>query len=167
MYRRFRVSIVVVGIVACMACFSGCSKSSEPTCPVHGVVTLNGKRPKGGVVIFESTVPGSSGRRFSARGVIDPNGQYRLSTFHKDDGAVLGKHRAAILPEEDLNPSSSSPEAVQRRKAIMQIPPQYQSSDTSNLIFDVKPKDNTIDIALQASRDEERRLENCGDSVIH
>ena len=144
----FRISSMVLGMILGTVSVSGCSQSPEPTYPVHGVVSINGNRPQGGIVIFESVTPGPSGKRFSARGMIDSDGQYCLSTFGEDDGAVAGNHRVGVLQEEDMHPSSRSPEAEAARMRIVKIPPRYQSPETSNLTYEVKPEENTIDIEL-------------------
>ena len=149
MHCSFRINSIILGVILSTISVLGCSRSPEPTYPVHGIVTINGKRPRGGIVIFESVTPGPSGKRFSARGMIDSDGQYRLSTFGEDDGAVAGKHRVGVLQEEDMHPSSRSPEAEAARKRIVKIPSKYQTPATSHLTYEVKSEENTIDIELQ------------------
>jgi hypothetical protein len=138
-----------VGLATLSAAFVGCSAPHEPTYPVVGVVTVQGKTPGGGYVVFESVEPASGGRRFCARGVIGPQGRYCLTTFSPRDGAVAGKYRVAVFPEEDLVPDNHSPEAEKRRAAIVKIPPMHQTPETSNLVFEVKPAKNVLNIELR------------------
>jgi hypothetical protein len=144
--RRFNVgAAAVLGLlILCL----GCAKSHEPTYPVHGLVTLNGKPATGGGVVFESVESGSTGRYYSARAVIGADGQYRLGTFGANDGAVAGKHRATVFSEEDKTPSDKSPAASARRSHRFIAPPKFGSSDTSGLEFEVKAGENTINIEL-------------------
>jgi hypothetical protein len=148
MHNLRYATIAVAVILASLAPCTGCSKKQEPTYSVHGVVTLQGKSPTGGIVLFESMEPGPSGKRYGARGDIQPDGQYRLSTFDRNDGAVAGKHRVAVLPEQIVHGDPPSPEDIRRSAAIMKIPPAYQSTETSNLTYEVKPGDNTINLEL-------------------
>lgn len=141
-------TFAAAAILASIAPGAGCSKKQEPTYPVHGVVTLKGKSPTGGIVLFESVEPGPSGKRYGARGDIQPDGQYRLSTFDRNDGAVAGKHRVAVLPEQIVLGDPPSPEDKRRADAIMKIPPTYQSTETSNLTYEVEPGDNAINVEL-------------------
>ena len=80
-----------------------------------------------------------------AVGKIQQDGTYVLSTYERNgsDGAIVGRHRASIVPplaegEFDAPPAMTRP-----------IPEKYQSEGTSMLEFDVEPgKDNVIDIEL-------------------
>jgi hypothetical protein len=147
--QNLRRNIIAASLfLASVSFYTGCSKTREPTYPVHGVVTLQGKTPSGGTILFESVEPGASGKRYGARGKIEPNGQYQLSTFGDNDGAVAGKHRVAVLPEQIILGDPPSPEDKKRADAILQIPPKYQSTDTSNRTYEVKPGENTINVEL-------------------
>jgi len=72
-------------------CFSGCSPSTDPEIakrpkvyPATGLVTLAGEPVEKAVVIFVS------GDGVTARGVTDSSGEFTLTTFDQDDGAVAG-----------------------------------------------------------------------------
>lgn len=124
---------------------AGCSRAPEKTYPVEGRVTLDGKPLKGGTVLFESIQPGTSGKCYTARGTIDSQGRYRLSTFTFGDydGAVPGRHRAMILP--DLSQVPDRPGA----RPPVDVPDKYQSPETTDLEYEVKPgQENRIDVEL-------------------
>lgn len=123
----------------------GCSDSPEKTYPVRGVVTVDGKPLEGGSVLFESVEPGSSGRRYTARASIDPQGRYRLTTFRTHDGAMAGRHRAVVLP--DRSQATDDPNAP---PLPITVPPRYSTLETTDLEYEVQPRDNTIDIDLDS-----------------
>jgi len=65
-------------------------------------VTCDGKPVANAVLIF-SPVPSSetaleSGK--AASGSTDADGRYTLTTYKRGDGALIGKHRASIMPDE-------------------------------------------------------------------
>ena len=124
---------------------AGCSSSPEKTYPVQGVVRLDGKPLDGGSVLFESIEPGSSGRRYTARGTIDGQGNYRLSTFGRYDGAVAGRHRVVVLP--DLSQMTDNPHAP---PLPITVPVKYSALETTDLEYEVEPGDNRIDIELRS-----------------
>jgi hypothetical protein len=92
--------------------FSGCGHSSAatgaPTSPVRGKVTYKGQPLTKGRVIFE---PDGKGKQ--ATGEIQPDGTFVLTTYQKDDGAVVGTHRvsidapAKVLPIKYGSPNTS------------------------------------------------------------
>jgi hypothetical protein len=117
---------------------------------VQGVVRLDGKPLDGGAVLFESIEPGGhrsggvvGGRRYTARGTIDGQGRYRLSTFGRYDGAVAGRHRAVVLP--DLSQMTDNPNAP---PLPITVPVKYSALETTDLEYEVEPGDNRIDIEL-------------------
>ena len=128
-----------------MVLLAGCSGSPEKTYPVQGVVRLDGKPLDGGAVLFESIEPGGSGRRYTARGTIDGQGGYRLSTFGRYDGAVAGRHRVVVLP--DLSQMTDNPNAP---PLPITVPVKYSALETTNLEYEVEPGDNPIDIELRS-----------------
>ena len=89
-------NIALVLVAFSLAAVSGCGSSeAKPyltaTVPVKGKVIYQGKNLTGGSIIFE---PEGAGRE--ARGTIQADGTFTLSTYAKDDGAVLGPHRVAV-----------------------------------------------------------------------
>ena len=115
----------------------GCSQSGLPgTVPIRGAVTYQGKPLKFGEVLYNPV--DKSGRR--ARGVIQPDGSFRLTTLEKNDGALPGEYRITILA---LAPHPGEPgrtEESEGRAAFAQriergyvIPERYIDPEESGL----------------------------------
>ena len=106
--------------------------------PVSGAVHCNGNLVTEGYVLFtpipqEGVNRSSSGK--SAYGNIRPDGTYTLTTYDKEDGALIGKHRVRAYkpdPEDDEQ---------------VVIDP-FCCGDKV-LVVEVKEQDNTIDLDLQ------------------
>ncbi len=140
-HKRWRPRLLCPLILTLLA---GCSRGPEPTYPVQGLVTLDGKPLEGGSVLFESIEPGESGRCYTARATIDPQGRYRLSTFGQFDGAVAGRHRAVVLP--DLSQMTDDPTAT----IPITVPIKYSALETTDLEYEVQPPGGTVDIDLHS-----------------
>jgi hypothetical protein len=83
--------------------FIGCGRSSgqaAATAPVKGTVTFKGKPLTKGRVVFE---PDGAGKE--ASGEIQPDGSFVLTTYQKDDGAVIGTHHVSIITNEKTVPA--------------------------------------------------------------
>jgi hypothetical protein len=61
----------------------------------------------------------------SARGMIEEDGSFRLSTFGEEDGAVSGRHRVLIIPGRTRGERPGAQKPTLHGK--------YQSFDTSGL----------------------------------
>ena len=118
---------------------AGCRGSGHlETVPVSGTVTLDGKPLAQGTVTFAPEM----GR--AATGAIQPDGSYTLKTYKPGDGALLGKHRVAVVAREVL--PSNGPEPYRAGRWL--IPVFYSDSAQSGLSFEVKPGKNVYDIEL-------------------
>ena len=104
------------------------------------MVSLDGSPLKGGLVRFEPSSPGPPSSCYGAQGTIGADGYYRLTTFTANDGAIPGMHRVVVLP----GPETSTPSG-------REIPSKYYSLAGSGLEFEVKPRDNRIDIPLTSA----------------
>jgi hypothetical protein len=87
-----------VGFASALAVciFVGCSKEGPAIAPASGVVTFNGQPLEGARVMFH---PQGEGARFS-HGTTDANGNFKLSTFGMNDGALVGSHKVTITKVE-------------------------------------------------------------------
>lgn len=142
MYR----SIVLT--LSCLAA-SGCGQSElpppEPVFPVSGVITYQGKPVVGADITFFNPE-----RKRSAFGRTNADGEYQLTTFTMNDGAVAGKSllsivkmpppapattEAPIESEAYVPPAVGVPERASKKKKEDQLlPAQYASMDTSGLM---------------------------------
>jgi hypothetical protein len=142
---------------ACCLAMCGCGPTLPPTAPVHGRVAVAGKPVTMGRIMFQP----ENGR--PATGAIQTDGTYRLTTFQKDDGAVLGRHRVTIEAFEAPSPpagrAGSFEEEVRggrtlaghspARSAVRWIVPEkFARRDSSPLRADIKPTDNTCNFDL-------------------
>ena len=91
---RIARAAAILSVAALLLPLVGCGSSSASgaaTLPVKGTVTYKGKPLTKGTVIFE---PEGAGKE--ATGAIQPDGTFVLTTYKKDDGAVVGKHRVMV-----------------------------------------------------------------------
>jgi hypothetical protein len=109
----------------------GCKNSDElETSPVSGSVLLDGKPVTSGIVTF---VP-SRGR--AAKGEVNTAGKFTLSTYRDADGAIVGRHKAAVMVLRFDIRKGAGPEQEQ---SIMAIPARYAVAEESGLEYEVKP----------------------------
>jgi hypothetical protein len=144
----------------CVSVFlPGCSSEKtidRPTVvPVTGVVMYNGNPVSGATVTFMNE---KSPR--AASGVTNDKGEFQLTTFDPNDGAVLGVHKITVVKKEAGAAPSKSPEAMLQDSASITnsytqkmgtganakpqegpkslIPLKYESIATSGLSEEVK-----------------------------
>ena len=116
----------------------GCKR--QEIFPVEGRIEFTDGKPagelQGGFVVFDSLE-----RKASARGVVNADGSFRLSTEGDDDGAYLGKHRVQIgIPK-------SIPEGGLKRNVTMD--PKFTRFETSGLEVAVEPKHNNVTLTIE------------------
>jgi hypothetical protein len=78
------------GIAIALLCTTACGDRGPQLAPVTGTVTYKGKPVKTGRILFESV----DGR--SARGEIVDGKIINVTTYDKDDGAIVGDHSIVI-----------------------------------------------------------------------
>ncbi len=103
----------------------GCGSSSgtlPPLIAVKGKVTYKGQPVTKGVVEFE---PEGYGR--PAKGQLQPDGTFELTTLKPADGVVAGAHRISI---RDFDKSLAKDRALKK----------YESPNTSRLTAEVSPE---------------------------
>ena len=118
----------------------GCSHSSFDS-QVSGRVTLDGKTIGPGVVVFAAT---ESGKGNPARGTIQPNGGYTLTTANAS-GLNSGKYKVSVSVIDEPPP----PPGVRNMTLGKQlVPEKFTDVNSSGLQFEVTPGSNTINIEL-------------------
>jgi hypothetical protein len=124
-----------------MLCATGCGPALYP---VGGKVTLaNGTPLTAGMVVFESK---DAQPPVTARGEIQPDGSYQLSTHRLGDGVPAGKYRALVAPRTD-------PNAVDGKAPPPPFDPRFTEFGTSGLEFEVTTAGpNDFPIKLGAKR---------------
>jgi hypothetical protein len=129
---RWWVAALAVGLTLSV---SGCGPGMHP---VRGTVSLeNGTPLTRGLVIFERV---DGGPPLTARGNIQPDGRYELSTERPGDGAPAGRYKVAI------NPLDTSDVPDEQKKLPFDL--KYLNLKTSGLEFEVKPGVNEYLIKL-------------------
>jgi hypothetical protein len=123
-------------LVACLACcLAGCG---TPYYPVTGRISLNDGSPlTKGLVIFERI---EDGPPLTARGEVQPDGRFALSTDQPGDGVPVGRYKVVI------NPLDSSDAPDEQKSLPFDV--KLLNIKTSELEFDVRPEPNVIDIKL-------------------
>ena len=142
----------------CLSVIVGCNDGRIPTYPVVGTVLFeNGDPVRFGVIEFlpVGDVP-------SARGKIDPEGSFSLTTFEGDDGAAAGKYRVIVIqpfiaPVGKLLPRG--PRTIRAEHAEHQterniVPERYSNPESSDLevVVEARP-DNVVQLTLAHSTD--------------
>jgi hypothetical protein len=124
MRTNFQKYCSLVSFVAA-AVFGGCEKKPFLV-QVHGKVLLDGQPlATGGVITSLDTGRG-------AQGSIN-NGEFQLSTFGVNDGALIGTHRIAVVAYEQR--PGAGPEAPPGK---LLVPQRYTNPETSDLTIEVK-----------------------------
>lgn len=131
--------IAVLGTVLVMAT-AGCSNSEVPTVPVKGTVSLRDGTPvQTGTVEFNA-LDGD----WTARGKINSDGTFYLSTFKDGDGAVPGVHDAVVvqlIATEDL--------PLHQHSHGPTVDPKYSHYDRAGLQFTIESgAENQISIQV-------------------
>jgi hypothetical protein len=120
--------------VVMLLTLAGCSSGQFDVAPVEGQVTVEGKPLTGKyMVIFSPIAQGAKDRAGRpAAGPVEAEGRYSLSTYEPGDGAVVGKHRVAVLPPGEISVTTPLPGVV---------PDDFE--------VEVKPEKNRINIDLK------------------
>jgi hypothetical protein len=124
-------------------CLTGCS-DQLPTYPVNGHVFFPGGSPVHvGTVELKSREHG-----IQARGTINEDGSFKLTTYKEGDGAIAGVHDCVVVQfivAEGLSGHKPSTLGVIQRR--------YGSYATSGLSVEIKPnKSNNVTIEVEGIR---------------
>jgi hypothetical protein len=130
-------------LVVCLGCWGDAQVGPVPTFPVQGTVTFKGKPVVGADVGFFCRE-----QNRSAFGRTDDKGEFRMTTFSSNDGAVAGQHVVTIMKfaeqtvteqagVEDEAYDPYAPSAPPPKLA--EIPPKYAKQETSGLTAVVGP----------------------------
>jgi hypothetical protein len=102
---------------------------------VTGKVLYNGKPLEFGTIAFQPP----SGQ--PARGDIQPDGTFTLSTYRLNDGVVLGKHKVRVACYESQRPGTVKPPGEQSLGKLL-IPQKYTFFEQSGLSAEVHEGEN-------------------------
>lgn len=126
----------VAALAVCLAAgLAGCGAGKYP---VRGTVTLEDGTPlTKGLVIFERV---DGGPPLTARGNVQPDGRYELSTETPGDGVPTGRYKVAINPLD----TSDAPD----EQKVLPFDVKYVNLKTSGLECEVKAGENDYPIKL-------------------
>jgi hypothetical protein len=145
--RRFMLPLA--GLLLALAA-AGCGKAKPATAPVTGRVLLDGKPLAGAAIMLE---PVSGG--VPARGSTGGDGSFTLSTFGRDDGALVGRHRVSVskfvveaVAANELGLEAAPAPAGLQPKAS--LPARYADAKTSGLEATVEAGGTKVEFALES-----------------
>lgn len=101
-FRRMYFSVALLGIGTLLGAGCGGGSDDPTTAAVSGKVTRGGQPVSGGTVMFsprasaDKKAPGKP-----AASVVGTDGTFTLTTYAKNDGAVIGKHQVTYTPAPD------------------------------------------------------------------
>jgi hypothetical protein len=108
----------------------GCGPSHPPTYAAGGKVQFSDGQPVGwGIVEFYSLE-----QKVAARGAIQSDGTFRLSTYGTDDGAVAGKHLVSVGQVAPIDRPVHHQHAGAKA-----VPKRYANPKSSGLELEVNP----------------------------
>lgn len=121
-------------VILLLAVLGGCGSKQLPVAPAKGQVFYRGKPLEFGAVMFQPSIGPP------ARGVIQPDGSFQLSTYNTNDGAIIGPHQVRITCFESQRPVGSGPANTKAEPGVGKslIPPKYTNLDSSGLRVEVK-----------------------------
>ena len=129
--------------ISLLISLAGCRDSQPRTYPVQGLVRFaDGKVLRGGSIEFESS---ETDPPLLARGIIGPDGSFRLGTFELDDGAIAGKHRVVVLSNYQIGTGAERPGKIPQQV----LHPKYRGFKTSGIVQQIKPDKNTLLIEVE------------------
>jgi len=129
-YQRYGWTLVLF----LLATLPGCNRGPAVV-PVTGKVVYNGNPLGFGSVTFQPT----SGQQ--ARGEIQADGSFQLSTFSLNDGAVPGAFKVKVACYDSQNPKAAKAAGEQGLGKLL-IPRKFTTFNTSGLTADVKESGN-------------------------
>lgn len=147
--RSFAMPVLVAcSIVAWSVIGCGGGSSQKTTAPVSGKVTHDGEPVTEGSLIFAPTgsgpTPGKTGRA-----EIQSDGTYSVSTYGKDDGAVIGTHEVSYSVPSSMGHDAQGAESAEGEGVSSQVlVPKTKE-------VEVKSGGNTINIELVESQEQD------------
>ena len=130
--------IFVMAIILAVGCNRG-----PRTYPVNGKVVFDDGSPltTGGVVFSELMSTDAAGT--NARGAIDAEGNFQLTTFNNNDGVLPGEHRFLVRADRDA-------EDYTKRGIIPRpvIAERFEEYDTAELEFTIEERNNDLELVV-------------------
>ena len=144
--HRGAFSVLVAGVFLALAL--GCGQGDGDLgrlVPVEGKVMLGDKPLTTGVVIFRPDATKGNTSKHEPRGPIDAEGNYKLVTAEKRDGAAPGWYKVGIIAAQQST-DAKNPYALPKSL----IPSIYNDPEKSRLAVEVveKPSPGAYDLRI-------------------
>ena len=142
---RFRQQFAFFALFLTLLVLIGCDQHPT-TAPVQGKVLFGGEPLQFGSVMFQPVAGGQP-----ARGEIQSDGTFILSTLSEGDGALIGKHRVRVMCNSVQSPQHSGEyDANAMNIGALLIPRKYTQLSSSGLSAEVLPSGNgTFEFRLE------------------
>jgi hypothetical protein len=150
MVSETRPGLLLAGLLTLLTLFAGCWNAGSPKLkPIRGNVRYRGQPVAQGVVIYGPR--DANGR--PARGEIQSDGSFAMSTYHPNDGVQHGDYVITVVvygPSMDGMSREQIEQALAHRSPIASIPEKYSDPERSPLCDQVHPQhDGTIQLNLE------------------
>lgn len=119
---------------------SGCGSKFPETASVKGTVSYGGKPVGNGTILFTP-----EGKGNAATGEIQADGTFQLTTFQRNDGAVVGAYKVSMFINPPGVPGNPGQEFAGGKPPI---PVKYNSPTTSDLKVTINSGENKLDLKL-------------------
>ncbi len=135
-------SLIAIGCDGC-----GGGGTPRPKCaPVSGTVTYKNEPVAGATVTFWT-----ANAPRAAIGQTDAKGNFQLTTFDPNDGAIVGTHSVTVTKPPESAPANATEMATAKPAAAPTKPPlptKYALASSTPLKFEVKSGSNTAPLEL-------------------
>ncbi len=133
--------VICASVLVVMLALMGCGPSRPPAFKAHGKVSFpNGSPVRVGTIEFRSRE-----HPIHARGTIDEDGSFTLTTYRNGDGAIAGTHDCVIVQmviTEDTK--------AKRHGTVGVVHPRYASYSTSGLECTIEAnRENLIELQVE------------------
>jgi hypothetical protein len=137
--RSSAIRSISIAYVALGCSLLGCSAGDFPTAAVTGKVLCKGQPVADAMVFFEPLInPNSESASVGkqAFSITDAEGQFTLTTYAPNDGAVVGKHRVRVAGpnvrcecslNEERDVMEVEVKAGQQNAFVVELPPATQA----------------------------------------
>ena len=119
---------------------TGCGGDRLTTAHVEGKVLYNGTPLKFGSVLFQPD------KGPIAKGIIQDDGTFVMSTYKEGDGATIGTHKVRIVCYDIPGGQAAAAHEGMRGRSL--IPAKYARAETSGLAVEVKAENEPLTFNL-------------------
>ena len=125
----------------------GCNSGQLPTYPVQGIVQFeDGSRPMFGDIEFFNEA-----NKINARGKINRDGTFTVTTYTENDGAVAGTHKIIIMQITGDYLTAKISDQIQHDHGDL-IHSRYNDYRTSGLECTVSSRENNFELTIRKSK---------------